>query len=255
MSSDSKSRFSSRVDNYVRYRPGYPPGVIQTLQNNCGLVSTSIIADIGSGTGLLAQEFLKLGCTVYGVEPNREMRLAGERLLADYSGFISRDGSAEETGLPDACADFVTAGQAFHWFDPNRARIELRRIARPGAWAALVWNERRTDSTPFLRDYEALLLHYSKDYVAINHRNTEQNPDTIPNFFGGAYNLERFENLQLFDYKGLEGRLLSSSYAPETGQAGHAAMLIELKAIYNRHQQNDRVAVEYETHLYYGRIT
>src|SRR5512146_1480557 len=183
---DSKERFSSRVDAYIKYRPGYPAGVVETLRDECGLAPASIVADVGSGTGLLARILLGYGCRVYGIEPNAEMRAAGERLLEGYPLFTSLGGSAEETGLPDASVDFVTAGQAFHWFDPLRAREEFQRILKPRGWVALVWNERRLDSSPFLEAYEGLLQTYGIDYNQVNHRNVEEDPQAIPRFFGGG---------------------------------------------------------------------
>jgi SAM-dependent methyltransferase len=252
---DPKQRFSSRVENYVKYRPGYPPGIITTLRAECGLSPRSLVADIGSGTGLLAQLFLDLGCAVTGIEPNAEMRAAGERLLAGYPNFTSRDGSAEATRLPDGSVDFVTAGQAFHWFDPPRARAEFRRILRPDGWVALVWNERRVDSTPFLRDYEALLRTYSGDYEQVNHRAVERSPETIPAFYGGSYREAFFENAQVFDYEGVLGRLRSSSYTPEPGSPAYAPMLAALRRTFDAHQTGGRVVFEYDTHLFYGRLS
>src|SRR5689334_18081902 len=173
--SDSTRRFSSRVENYVKYRPSYPPQVVELLANECGLTQVgaeridpqppapgsqppaSLIADIGAGTGLLAELFLKRGYRVLGIEPNREMREARARLLAGYPHYTAIDGTAEASTLDDHSVDLITAGQAFHWFDRERARAEFARILRPSGWVALVWNERRIDSTPFLADYERLL--------------------------------------------------------------------------------------------------
>src|SRR5512133_1966571 len=137
---DSKERFTSRVENYVKYRPGYPAAILDVLKAECGLTPGAFVADVGSGTGLLARVFLDFGCHVFGIEPNAEMRAAGEQLLAEYRLFDSRDGSAEATGLPTASVHFVTAGQAFHWFDPPRAQEEFRRILKPEGWVGLIWN-------------------------------------------------------------------------------------------------------------------
>src|SRR5262245_36850681 len=190
---DPTLRFSSRVENYVKYRPGYPPAVLELLAATCGLTPESLLADIGSGTGLLAELFLKNGNRVFGVEPNPEMRAAGERLLGDLPGFTSVDGTAEVTTLPAQSVDFVMAGQAFHWFDRVRARAEFERILKPGGWVVLVWNERRTDSTPFLTSYERLLETYATDYALVNHKQIDQ--AMIGAFFApGAYDEGRFEN-------------------------------------------------------------
>jgi SAM-dependent methyltransferase len=251
--SDSTRRFSSRVENYVRYRPGYPPAVIELLSAECGLRPDSRVVDIGSGTGLLAQLFLASGCRVVGVEPNREMRAAGERLLADFAHFTSVDGAAEATTLPAQSADFVVAGQAFHWFDQARARAEFARILRPGGWVVLVWNDRRTATTPFLAAYEQFLERYAIDYAQVNHKRLDQ--ATIGAFFApGAWSVQMFENRQLFDFTGLAGRLLSSSYAPEAGHPGHQPMIAALRAIFDQHQEGGQVAFDYDTIVYYGRL-
>jgi SAM-dependent methyltransferase len=251
---DPKQRFSERVENYIRYRPGYPPEVIRLLEQECGLRVGAVVADIGAGTGLLAERFLERGCRVFGVEPNDGMRAAGERLLAKYTLYTSAAGSAEACGLPDACADFVTAGQAFHWFQPEKAGVELRRILRPGGWAVLVWNERRTGSTPFLRAYEDLLLRYATDYLEVNHRNTEEDPTLIPAFFGGAYREARFDNRQIFDLAGARGRLLSSSYVPLPTEPNYAAMLAHLEEIFAQHQREGVIEFEYDTRVFYGHL-
>jgi SAM-dependent methyltransferase len=251
---DSKQRFSSRVENYIKYRPGYPLAVVETLRQECGLSPASAVADVGSGTGILASLFLEEGCQVIGVEPNADMRAAGERLLAGYPRFTSLDGSAERTGLQDHSIDMITAGQAFHWFDPSKARREFERILAADGWVVLVWNERRTDTSPLLRDYEALLQRFATDYNQINHRNVETDPEVIPAFYRGPFRVERFDNQQVFDYPGLEGRLLSSSYTPEPGSPTYQPMLDELQQIFTRHQQNGGVTFEYDTRMFFGRL-
>jgi SAM-dependent methyltransferase len=197
---------------------------------------------------------LRNGNTVYAVEPNREMREAAERLLAHYERFHSEDGSAESTGLPDRSVSFVTAGQAFHWFDQDRARAEFARILEPNGWAALVWNTRRTDSSPFLREYEGLLRDHTPEYGSVTHRRL--GGDKLARFFGpGGYRTATFPNHQHFDFDGLKGRLLSSSYALEPGQSGHDAMLSRLREIFDAHQQDGEVALEYDTQVFFGRLT
>ena len=169
---DSTQRFSSRVDNYVRYRPGYPPEVLELLRTECGLSPSSIVADIASGTGILTRMLLENGNRVFGVEPNPEMRRAGEQFLTRYPGFTSVAGSAEATMLDDHSVDIITAAQAAHWFERERARREFVRILVPGGWTVLLWNERDTDATPFLREYEQLLLTYGTDYKEVRHEHT-----------------------------------------------------------------------------------
>jgi SAM-dependent methyltransferase len=149
--------------------------------------------------------------------------------------------------------DLVTVAQAFHWFDVACARAEFRRVLRPGGAVALVWNERLTGASPFLADYEALLLRRATDYAKVNHANI-QAQDLAPFFGPGGYVLESFDYRQDFDLAGLTGRLLSSSYAPAAGQPGHEEMLQELGEIFARHQRDGRVAFLYQTKLYWGRL-
>lgn len=253
MIEDPTQRFSSRVDNYVKYRPSYPIEAVEWLVERCGLTPASLVADIGSGTGLLTELFLKHGNAVYGVEPNREMRAAGEQQLANYSRFTSVAGSAEATTLQQESMDFVIAGQAFHWFDHAAARAEWRRILRPQGWVAVVWNERRLTGTPFLEGYEALLRQYGTDYAAVTHR--EMSPEKLAAFFAPAtMHSASFENRQRFDFEGLRGRLLSSSYTPEAGHPNHAPMLAALRELFDAHQEGGKVSFDYDTRLYYGHL-
>ncbi len=240
-------RFSSRVENYVRYRPGYPREIVSTLERECGLSPRAVIADIGSGTGLLAQIFLDQRYTVVGIEPNTEMRETGQAMLARYSRFHSVNGSAEATTLPDKNVDVIVAGQAWHWFDVPAASKEFRRVLKPGGLIVLVWNTRHTKATPFLADYEHLLRTYCEEYDAVDHRTSD------PADIGIPLTRADFPNAQVFDFEGVRGRLLSSSYAPEAGLPRHNSMLAELRRIFDLHQVNGEVTFTYTTEVFYGR--
>ncbi|HUM04109.1 MAG TPA: class I SAM-dependent methyltransferase [Terriglobales bacterium] len=246
------ARFSDRVEDYLRYRPGYPPEVIDVLRSECGLRPFHVIADIASGTGALTRLLLENGNRVFAVEPNAPMRQAGERLLAGYPALTSLAGTAEATTLSSASVDIVAAAQAAHWFDRSRARAEFARILKPAGWCVLIWNERRTSSTPFLRDYEDLLLAYGTDYKEVRHERTTA---VIHEFFAPAPYKERtFELRQEFDFEGVAGRLLSSSYAPLADHPNHEPMMRELQRIFRAHAQAGAVAFEYNTRVYYGQL-
>jgi len=250
---NSTSRFSDRVENYMLYRPGYPPEVLRTLKTECGLAPIHLVADIASGTGIWTRTLLEHGNSVIGVEPNSEMRQACESRLAGFPKFTSVAGTAEATTLKDHSVDFVTAAQAAHWFDRERSRREFARILKPGAWLVLLWNERLTDSTRFLRDYEQLLLTYGTDYQDIRH---ERTTSEVNQFFDPVPFQERtFELRQEFDYAGIEGRLLSSSYAPGPDHPQHVPMLGELRRIFDAHSASGRAVFEYKTRLYFGRLS
>jgi SAM-dependent methyltransferase len=253
MRTDPTSRFSSRVENYIRYRPKYPQAVVKLLEDECGLTPVSIVADVGSGTGILTELFLRNGNRVFGVEPNREMREAGERLLAAYPNFLSVEGRSEATRLESSSVDFITAGQAFHWFERETTRREFARLLRPGGWVVLVWNDRRTQGTRFLEDYERMLIRYGTDYCEVTVKHA--NEDLIGSFFGeGGFRSRSFDNLQLLNFDELKGRLLSSSYIPEASDARFAPMMRELEDIYARHNRDGRVSFDYDTKVFYGQL-
>jgi SAM-dependent methyltransferase len=246
-------RFSDRVADYVRYRPSYPPELLDCLRRGCGLAAQWVVADIGSGTGLLTKIFLENGNRVFAVEPNAAMRAAGDEFLRGFDRHTSREGRAEATGLEAHSVNLITAGQAFHWFDRQRARAEFERILKPGGWVVLVWNERLT-STPFLADYEQLLHRYSPDYPRVDHRNVDE--EVLAKFFHpGHFRQEIFFMRQQFDWEGVRGRWLSSSYVPAAGQPGHEEMRSELQVVFDRYQQDGQVDWEYKTRVSYGRLT
>jgi len=248
--SNATTRFSDRVENYVLYRPRYPHEALQAVKTECGLKPEHVIADIASGTGLWTRALLENGNRVFGVEPNDKMRAAGEKFLADFPKFTSIAGTAEATTLPDRSADFVTAAQAAHWFDRKRSRQEFLRILKSGGWLVLLWNERLTDSTPFLRDYEQLLIDYGTDYRDVRHERTTA---AVNEFFDPAPYQERtFDMRQEFDYAGIEGRLLSSSYAPGPDHPKYAPMQRELRKIFDAYAVGERAAFEYKTRVYFG---
>lgn len=246
-----EERFSSRVENYVRFRPGYPPEVVALLENSVPLSDSSVIADIGSGTGISSEMFLKKGYQVMGVEPNDAMREAAERLLSAYPSFHSIKGKAQETTLDEHSVDLITAAQAFHWFDTPETRSEFTRILKPGGKIALIWNERQFDTTPFLKAYEQLLLTFGTDYEKIRHENI--GPKNLAEFFSGAYESHAFPSFQRFDFESLTGRLLSSSYTPPPGSPLHEPMLEELRRIFDLYHESGNVTFEYITRVFLGR--
>lgn len=249
---DPTQRFSDRVDNYIRFRPRYPDSLLSLLARELNLVSENVIADIGCGPGISSEPFLKSGNKVYGVEPNDAMREAAQRLLADFPKFRACKGTAEATTLPDQWVDLITAMQAFHWFDREKAKLEFRRILKQTGHVILIWNTRKKGASPFLDAYENLLQQFSTDYSAVRHDNIDEN--ALRTFLGPTFTHHRLDNQQIFDYAGLEGRLLSSSYAPAESHPNHAPMLRELKRIFDRFAQSGTVPFDYDTDVYWGTL-
>ncbi|MCP1184426.1 class I SAM-dependent methyltransferase [Paenibacillus sp. 1781tsa1] len=250
---NSEERFTSRVDSYLKYRPSYPKEAIDHLYDVVGLDANSNIADIGSGTGIISKLLLERGSYVITVEPNQAMREAAEQTLKSNPQFQSIAGSAESTGLPDQSVDFIVCAQAFHWFDRSAAQIEFRRILRPGGRVILIWNSRLTHGTPFREEYNQLLHTYGTDYQKVNHKNISQT--MLLSFFKeGSMHEMRFRMSQKFDFEGLKGRLLSSSYSPAPGHANYDPMMSELRNLFDKNNQDGIVAFDYETEIYWGEV-
>jgi len=245
---DPKTRFSLRVENYIKFRPNYPSEIISYLKEQEILTNDSIIADIGSGTGILSELFLKNSNKVYGVEPNINMKQAAEILLKNYPNFISNNGSAESTGLDSKSIDLIVAGQAFHWFKVDETKNEFKRILKPDGYVALIWNNRRKSGPYFSSEYEKFILKYGTDYKEV--RKNEKNVDK---FF--TYKKTSFYNYQDLDYDGLKGRLLSVSYIPLEDNPCFSEMLAELKQLFNKYKKQGIIRIEYDTEIYYGQLS
>lgn len=249
---DPTKRFSKRVENYLKYRPSYPLEIIPLLESECGLTRESVIADLGSGTGLLTELFLKNGNQVYGVEPNAEMRAAGEKAMGQFGNFVSVNATAEETTLPDKSLDLVIAGQAFHWFDRVRARVEFKRILKNGGWVVLIWNGFRLETSPLVRGYQQIVLNFGTDYQEVKR---EIEGLEVESFFAPAEcKSAHFSFKQVFDFSGLKGRLMSASYAPEPSDPAFDEMIKDLRALFDANEVNGKVDFDYETEVYYGQM-
>ncbi len=247
---DSTKRFSSRVKFYIRSRPKYPLALLRFFQDELKLTPQRPVADIGSGTGFLTELFVRNGNPTFAVEPNTEMRLAAEELLRNSRNFHSIVGTAEATTLANSSVDFITAGQAFHWFDRQSARREFIRVLRPGGLVCLIWNERNCQ-TALGREYEALTREFQTD-ATTNRRQDAASPAVLAEFFSGPFQTRQFDNPQSLDRAGFVDRLNSSSYMPLPDDPRHAAVLQAAIRLFDAHQQNGSIVIAHDTHLYYG---
>ena len=250
--SDTVERFSDRVENYVKYRPGYPLEVLSLFHEEMNLQKSSVVADIGAGTGISAKIFAANGNVVFGVEPNVLMREAAVEFLQDFPNFEAIDGTAENTTLFDNSIDFVIAAQALHWFDETNTRREFKRILKDGGYVVLIWNERQLDTTAFLRGYENLLIEFGTDYEQIRHDNITR--ETLRDFFQTDFRQAVFHNAQTVDFDGLKGRMLSSSYIPSADDSRYVEMIKNLETLFAEHAENGKIDILYDTKVFYGQI-
>lgn len=251
MTSDLTRRFDNRVNDYRKGRPGYPAAILDELRRTAVLRHESIVADIGCGTGLSAEPFLNAGCTVYGVEPNASMRADAETKFAAKANFKSIDGTAEATGLPDRCTDWIVCAQAFHWFDPSRARSEFIRILKPAGAIALIWNERIKHGDGFSEAYESFIHRHALDYTRVRHENIDAGQ--IAAFFGRPPYSAGIAHRQVLDWDHLVARVRSSSYMPHAGPEA-VAMIDDLRKMFERFQTDGRVVMSYECKIFSGAL-
>lgn len=250
--SDSVERFSNRVENYVKYRPGYPAEVLDLFRDEMNLQSNSIVADIGSGTGISSKLFLENDNLVYGVEPNAAMREAAEKYLKGFPRFKSIDGTSEKTNLPNDSVDFIVAAQAFHWFEMEKTRTEFKRILRETGFVALIWNERQLDTNDFLINYENILKKFGTDYEKVRHDNLDEN--ILQDFFQTKFRRKTFQNLQTLDFEGLKGRIISSSYMPAETDLLFEPLIADLKRLFAKYAESGKIQVLYSTNIFFTQI-
>ena len=247
--SDSTTRFSDRVRDYVKYRPAYPDEIVTILEEETGLDTSKTIADIGSGTDISSVPFLKKEYAVIGIEPNKEMREAAERLLSNFTNFSSVDGSAEKTNLPGKSIDLLFCGQAFHWFDQRKSKTEFDRVLKTAGTLVLAWNKRSTESG-FQRGYEQALYDNLEEYKFVNHRNISD--EQISTFFSPKKMRKIcLNNQQVLDIEGVKGRLTSTSYCPKSGDQ-YDQLMIKIEQLFEQYQVNGKVTLYYQTQLYWG---
>ena len=248
---DNTKRFSDRVNDYVKYRPPYPEAVFEYMGADFGLNEGSVIADVGSGTGIFTEPLLKRYGTVFAVEPNREMRSYAESALGDRRSFHSIDGTAEHTGLRDQSVDAITVAQAFHWFDLESTKAEFKRILKGNGDVFLVWNE-RTTASDFMTGYEALLRNGIAEYSKVNSRNVTDGK--IAGFIPVAHKSRSFSNNRMYTWEELLGRLSSSSYTPKEGSGQFLVLKENLKALFDKWSVNGRIEFLYTTEVHSGKM-
>lgn len=247
---DNTGLFSGRSDNYSKYRPSYPLEIIALLEKNAGLTRKSVVADIGSGTGILSRLFVENGNSVFCVEPNPDMRKKAENNLSGAVRCRIIDGTAENTTLPESSVDLVTAGQSFHWFNPDKAAGEFRRILRNRGKVALIWNDRVDKPAGMNHDYERVCKRYSPAYHSSGSLAVSR--EVIRGFFGGDQEEFTIRNEQRLDLEGVKGRYLSASYALHVDDASFPEVMRSFEEAFRKNQAGGFVSLEYATRVFLG---
>lgn len=246
-------RFTSRVEEYRRFRPGYPAAIVDLLEKECGLTSAARVVDVAAGTGLLSEIFLERGYAVEAIEPNEKMRAACETLRERWPQLRCSDGTAEATGLPNASADLITVAQAMHWFDLDRTRAEFVRLLRPEGWCAVMYNHRRMGGDALHDGYERILLDFGIDYLKVQRQHMTE--EKLAAFFAPSVAKQAvFANAQQLTMEGLEGRIVSSSYMPQPGHGRYAEMRAAIEKLFAGNQKDGVVTLQYDCVVAYGRL-
>ena len=250
MMEDYTQRFTGRAEAYSSYRPTYPKQFLDILNKEANFDSTKIVADIGSGTGILSKLFLENGNRVFSVEPNDDMRSVAGSNLGHFQRFASIKGTAENTTLEDRSVDLISVGQALHWFDSKRSWKEFSRIIKRGGYLCILYNDRKTDdASGIMQRYEEII-----DKHARNKPNLERVEDDILSKFFSGWSFKKFSisNEQVLDFEGLVGRVCSASYMPQQNQQGFSEVKRELKDMFSKYQKDNKIMLSYETNIFLG---
>lgn len=249
---DTSRKFDGRAKDYATSRPGYPPKLIDRFYGEYGITESSVVVDIGSGTGKFARYLIEKGSTVYCVEPNEDMRHAAEKELGEHPNFYSIPGTAENTTLADHFADCITAAQAFHWFDVQKFKQEASRILKNRGRVFFIWNIREKDA-PLNRELYQIYSKYCPDFKGFS-GGLEKDDPRIKTFFNDRYDYLSCENPLYFNLKTFIARSLSSSYSLKEGHRDYAAYMDALTSLFCRYADHHLVTIPNHSVAYIGTI-
>lgn len=249
---DATKKFDGIANEYTKSRPGYASEFIDSLYKKYGFSESSVIADIGSGTGKFAKQLLDKGSKIFCVEPNADMRYVAERELSSYPSFSSVDGCAENTTLADNSVDFITTAQAFHWFDTKSFKKECSRIIKAGGKAFLIWNTRKED-TAVMQKLHGVYSKYCPDFKGFC-GGMKLHDERIKEFFNGEYEYITFDNPLYFDREKFINRSLSGSYSLKKGDNGFDLYIEEINKVFDEFQTDGIVKIENQTVAYVGTL-
>lgn len=251
----NKELFSGKYSNYSKYRPSYPRDLLSFLETHASFSPLTVVADIGSGTGIMSKLFLENGNEVYAVEPNDEMRKYSSIDLRAYPKFHALSGTGEKTGLAGNSVDLVVCAQSFHWLNTELAKKEFSRILKREGLVALVWNDKVDTAEGFNSEYDAVCKNFKK-FTPSYHRTggTVADQTVLGKFFEGNYSYTEFENHQDLTMEGVLGRYSSTSYAIGPEDDNYSSLLKTLDDAFRKHQDRGLVRIHYKTKIFLGAV-
>ena len=249
---DNTQKFTGLADNYTIGRPAYADAFIESLYSRYEFSKQSVIADIGSGTGKFAKQLLEKGSFVYCVEPNDDMRSVAVKELGKYRGFRSVDGTASETKMDAGSVDYVTAAQAFHWFDTVLFKKECKRILRNNGKVFLIWNIRDASSEINQNSFE-IYSKYCPNFKGFG-GGVQKNDIRIKQFFEDRYEYIEFDNPLFYDQNTFISRSLSGSYSLRKGDEHFNEYLDALSNLFEKYSKDNVLTVANKTVAYIGKL-
>lgn len=246
--------FTGVGEIYAKFRPTYPASLIQYCCTDIGLNSNSVIADIGSGTGILTRLLLNIGAKVYAVEPNEDMRKIAEIDNQNNTNFISINSTAENTTLMEHTIDCITAAQSFHWFNRAYFKKECQRILKPNGKVILIWN-RRDETSELVRDIDAINQKYCPQFSGYScGMRGAKTEDEYQDFFSGKYETRIFPNNILFDKERFIGLHQSASYRLDENNKNYHNYIHALSTYFDLHSTNGKLILPNNTYCYIGSV-
>ena len=247
---DTSKIFDGYAKDYTAGRPDYAPELIECMYKEYGISKTSLIADIGSGTGKFARHLLERGSEVYCVEPNDDMRQTAEKELSGFPNFRSVKGDAENSSLESSCVDFITTAQAFHWFDVSMFRKECKRILRPGGRVFLIWNM-RGEKDPLNMEMYEIYKKYCPEFRGFN-GGIRKDDERIREFFGGRNEYISFDHPLFLDRETFIARSLSGSYSLKEGDCDFDGYMASIVDVFYKNSRNGMVTIANQSVAYSG---
>lgn len=249
---ETENTFSNVSSIYDRARPSYSAKLINDLYSKYGVSGASTIADIGAGTGKFSRLLLERGSFVYLIEPNEDMQKESLKELKDYKNFKPISADSSNTTLPDESVDFITAAQAFHWFDTKAFIEESKRILKKNSKTFLIWNI-RDERAPINKKTYSIFSRYCPRFKGFG-GGIKEDDERIIEYFDGRYEKLKYPNSIVLNREEFLLRNLSGSYSLQEGDKNYSRYKKRLESLFDEFSDGDVVTIPNESILYVGSV-